>query len=68
VLGALGEDTSSFVDSGAAYIFERKGEKWIETQRIESPNPTNSGKFGYFATIFDENTVVFENAEIFLLL
>ena len=56
VVGALWEDSNGF-NSGAAYVFERVGSQWIETQKLVAPDGAADDVFGRSVDI-DENTIV----------
>jgi len=50
VVGAYGEDTGGSL-AGATYIFEKSGEVWIETQKIQGSDIDGNDYFGYSVAI-----------------
>ncbi len=42
---------------GAAYVFDRTGETWIETARLAQPNPVGTENFGRSVSLSNDGTV-----------
>ncbi len=68
VVGAIGEDSNasgvngdqnnnSLSDSGAIYVFRRKGNIWTQQDYIKASNPDMDDEFGGAVSIY-ENTIV----------
>jgi hypothetical protein len=45
VVGAIGVPQVSYQNVGAAYVFERQGTQWPQTQKLISPNPSSTQFF-----------------------
>lgn len=66
VIGAHGEDGSawgsasdnSVPDSGAAYVFVRNGDVWIEQTRLKAINADSGDNFGSSVAIFNDTLVI----------
>lgn len=46
VVGAPG-DSAVFTEAGAAYVFERMGDLWVERQKLTAAKPFEDGRFGF---------------------
>lgn len=45
-ISASREDHSGLLDAGAVYLYEKVGRFWVQTQRLESPDPATEEYFG----------------------
>ena len=57
VIGALKGVTASTV-SGAAYVFERQGAQWVQTQKLVPDDPQYHGYFGSSVSVAGPHIVV----------
>jgi len=57
VVGAVGEDAGGF-RAGAAYVFNRSGETWVEQAKITASEPQASDYFGQSVSISGDFVVV----------
>jgi hypothetical protein len=55
VVGTTGDD-NAFLNDGSAYVFDKVGASWIQTQKLTSPFPQTGGAFGVSVAI-DGNTL-----------
>ncbi len=44
--------------SGAAYIFNRVNDKWVQRAYLKSPSPTYDAQFGWSIVVFDDEKTV----------
>jgi len=58
VVGALGDDTGTNVDQGAAYIFVRNGTSWTEQQKLTAADGAEGDVFGFSIAIAGDTAVV----------
>ncbi len=65
VIGAPGEDTSG-ADAGAVYGFERNGEFWGKTHRIDAEPPVVGGEFGTDLAIDGNRLVVTDLTSVYV--
>jgi hypothetical protein len=57
VIGAYGHPVAGF-ESGAAYVFERSGSGWVETQRLTPDVHEAGGRFGWAVAIEGDRILV----------
>lgn len=55
--GSSASSNNSTLNSGAVYIFSRRGSNWSQEAYIKSPNPDNSDQLGRAALALDGNTL-----------
>ena len=58
VVGAWDDDISSNPDQGAAYIFNRQGGKWVETQKLTASVGAADSHFGWSVALSGSTVVV----------
>jgi hypothetical protein len=59
IIGAYREDTSTFTDNGAAYVFTRSGGVWTQQQKLVASDAASSEEFGNSVSISsDGNTAI----------
>ena len=59
VIGAYLENSSSYTDNGAAYVYVRSGTTWTQQAKLLAPDLLSGDQFGYSVSISaDGNTVV----------
>ena len=52
------QNDNSFVDSGAAYVFNRTGSTWNQQAYLKASNTGGDDRFGYAVAIFDDALIV----------
>ena len=57
LIGAHGKDEAS-VDAGAAYVFVRNGNAWIQQAKLTHQNPVPGDQFGHAVAIYDNNALI----------
>lgn len=60
VVGDFNFDHSGFADAGAALVFQRQGNTWIEQARLASPDPSDDDGFGSAVAIHGDTIAVAE--------
>ncbi len=63
IIGAYGDDEGE-EDSGAAYIFKREGEQWVEQEKLKAHLPGKVVLFGYSVDIDGAYAIVSAHHEI----
>ena len=58
VVGASFADIGGTINQGAAYVFERQGRSWVETQKLTASDGAESDAFGNAVTISGSTIVV----------
>ena len=58
IVGAHTKGINGFVQAGAAFIFEREGDVWIEKALLRADDPRNEDYFGWSVAIFGDIAVV----------
>ena len=58
LVGSPGNDHSGFDDAGAAYVFSRAGDEWIEQQKLMASTPVAGDFFGAQVAISGDVTTV----------
>lgn len=58
VVGAPGHTHSNIRFAGAAYVFERSGEKWVEQAKLTPDDAGQSDRFGHSVAISGDTIVV----------
>lgn len=46
-VGADETNVGAVNDAGALYVFERRGSRWLQSQKFPSPSPSAGGEFGW---------------------
>jgi hypothetical protein len=57
VVGSYGDDDNGF-DSGSAYVFERSGDSWVQSEKLIGSNTATGDLFGYSLAISKKTIVV----------
>lgn len=57
-VGAPRADVSGILEAGSAFFFERSGSSWVGRQRVDSPNPVDSGGFGSSVAMAEDRTLI----------
>lgn len=57
IVGARYDDDVENV-AGSAYLFERQGDDWVETQRVTSPNQNQGAQFGWSVVMRGPRVIV----------
>ena len=58
VIGAITEDSSGAINSGAAYVFVRSGSNWAPQQKLEASDALQSDRFGASVSISGDTVAV----------
>ncbi|MDO8963388.1 MAG: Ig-like domain-containing protein, partial [Coriobacteriia bacterium] len=58
VVGAPGEDTTGCAGAGAAYVYSRQGDSWVQEARLVAPDAAAGSGFGTAVTISRGRIVV----------
>ncbi|SPD74472.1 exported hypothetical protein [uncultured Desulfobacterium sp.] len=58
IVGAYLEDNDTYSDAGAAYIFKRVGETWVEQAKLKAVDAGYQDYFGYSVSISGDNLIV----------
>lgn len=57
LIGARGDDDKAS-NAGAAYVFERQADTWVQTDKLYAEDPTASAAFGIDVAIDDDRALV----------
>lgn len=57
MLVGLMDESFGGTNTGAAYIFERQGDHWVQTQVLLPPNQINGDKFGFDAALTQDASI-----------
>ena len=57
VIGAHGKDEES-VNAGAAYVFVRNGDSWVQQAKLTHQNPVPGDQFGHAVAIYGDNALI----------
>jgi FG-GAP repeat protein len=63
VVGALGTNVETNLDQGSAYVFNRQGESWVETQKLTASDGAPFDEFGWTVAISGSTIVVSSELE-----
>ncbi|MBK7645128.1 MAG: FG-GAP repeat protein [Planctomycetes bacterium] len=58
VAGAVGAFNGSINYVGAAYVYERQGAQWVQTQKLTPPNPSRTQAFGMTSAVTVDGILV----------
>jgi hypothetical protein len=58
IIGAIGDDEGGVVDAGAAYIFEKSGDHWVNPYKLHPDDLSDGDHFGNSVSIDGEYAVV----------
>jgi len=61
VVGARFDDTGAALEQGSAYVFQRSGGNWIQTQKLTASDGAQGDWFGHSVAIHDSTIVVGAN-------
>lgn len=57
VVGAPYDDGMG-MDAGAAYVFERRGGRWVQTAKLTAPSPWDFDRFGFSVAVSGATVIV----------
>jgi hypothetical protein len=56
-------DHSALSDAGAAYLFTRSGDHWVERQKLTAPDAESEDRFGWGSDLFGDMAVIGADAD-----